>query len=47
MANGDSNTTVRDRLRSTAADIGLSENESGYGLLDVAAALGLDSSDST
>jgi subtilisin len=47
MANGDSNTTVRDRLRSTAEDIGLSENESGYGLLDVAAALGLDSSDST
>jgi subtilisin len=47
MANGSSNTTARDRLRSTAESIGLSENESGYGLLDTAAALGLDSSEST
>jgi subtilisin len=47
MANGYSNTTARDRLRSTAESIGLSENESGYGLLDTAAALGLDSSEST
>jgi subtilisin len=47
MANGYSNTTARDRLRSTAESIDLSENESGYGLLDTAAALGLDSSEST
>jgi subtilisin len=47
MANGNSNTTARDRLQNTAETIGLSENESGYGLLDTAAALGLDSSDST
>jgi subtilisin len=46
MANGDANTTARDRLQNTAENIGLSENESGYGLLDTAAALGLDSSDS-
>jgi subtilisin len=47
LANGDSNTTARDQLRSTAENVGLAENESGAGLLDVAAALGLDSSDST
>jgi subtilisin len=47
MANGYSNTEARDRLRSTAEDIGLPENESGYGLLDTAAALGFDSADST
>ena len=47
MANGYSNTTTRDRLRSTAVSIGLSGNESGYGLLDTAAALGLDSSESS
>ncbi|WP_254537156.1 S8 family peptidase [Halomarina litorea] len=45
MANGDSNTTARSQLGSTAEDIGLSANESGAGLLDVAAALGLPSSD--
>jgi subtilisin len=45
MANGYSNTETRDRLASTAEDIGLASNESGNGLLDTAAALGLDSSD--
>jgi subtilisin len=45
MANGDSNSQARDTIKSTAEDIGLSDNESGAGLLDTAAALGLDSSD--
>lgn len=45
IANGYTNTEARDRLASTAEDIGLSENEQGNGLLDVAAAVGLDSSD--
>ena len=45
MANGYTNTEARNQLGSTAEDIGLSENEQGNGLLDVAAALGLDSSD--
>ncbi|WP_435153804.1 S8 family peptidase [Haladaptatus sp. DFWS20] len=45
MANGASNTQARDTLNSTAEDIGLASNESGSGLLDVAAALGYDSSD--
>lgn len=45
MANGDTNVQARDRLTDTAESIGLSSNESGAGLLDVAAALGLDSSD--
>ena len=45
MANGYTNSETRDRLRNTAEDIGLPANESGSGLLDVAAALGLDSSD--
>ena len=45
MAYDWSNTDTRNRLRETAEDIGLSSNEQGYGLLDVAAALGLDSSD--
>lgn len=36
MTNGYSNTTARDRLRNTAESIGLSENESGYDLLDTA-----------
>ena len=45
MAEGYTNTEARDRLGNTAEDIGLSENEQGNGLLDVAAALGLDSSD--
>ena len=45
MADGYTNTEARDQLKSTAEDIGLSSNEQGAGLLDVAAALGLDSSD--
>ena len=47
MANGYTNAETRSRLNSTAEDVGLASNESGSGLLDVAAALGLDSSDST
>ncbi len=47
MANGNSNSQTRNQLNSTAEDIGLASNESGNGLLDDAAALGLDSSDST
>ncbi|WP_158056687.1 S8 family serine peptidase [Halorussus halophilus] len=47
MANGYTNTEARNQLASTAEDIGLGSNESGAGLLDAAAALGLDSSDST
>jgi len=39
---GWSNEQVRSQLTSTAQDIGLSSNEQGYGLVDVAAALGLD-----
>ena len=45
MANGQSNSQVRQTLKDSAENIGLSSNESGAGLLDVAAALGLDSSD--
>jgi subtilisin len=45
MANGASNTQARDTLASTAEDVGLPSNEQGAGLLDAAAALGLDSSD--
>jgi len=45
MANGYTNKEARQRLKSTAEDIGLSDNESGAGLLDAAAALGYDSSD--
>lgn len=45
MATGDTNTTARKRLRRTAEDISLSVTEAGAGLLDTAAALGLDSSD--
>ena len=45
MANGASNTQARDTIKQTAEDIGLASNESGAGLLDTAAALGLDSSD--
>jgi subtilisin len=44
MANGASNTQARDMLTQTAEDLGLSSNETGAGLLDVASALGLDSS---
>jgi subtilisin len=47
MANGYTNGDARSQLKSTAEDIGLSSNESGAGLLDAAAALGYDSSDST
>ena len=47
MANGQSNDSARSTLKNTAEDVGLSENVSGSGLLDVAAALGFDSSDST
>ena len=45
MANGSTNTKARKQLGSTAEDIGLAANDQGNGLLDVAAALGLDSSD--
>ena len=45
MAQGDSNTQARDTLGSSAEDIGLADGEQGNGLLDAAAALGLDSSD--
>jgi subtilisin len=45
MANGDTNSDARSQLKSTAEDIGLASNEQGSGLLDAAAALGLDSSD--
>jgi subtilisin family serine protease len=38
-------TEVRSRLASTAEDVGYGGNETGAGLLDAAAALGLDSSD--
>ncbi|WP_266077211.1 S8 family peptidase [Haladaptatus caseinilyticus] len=47
MAQGYSNSGARSQLKNTAEDIGLSSNESGSGLLDVAASLGLDSSDDT
>ncbi|PSP56341.1 serine protease [Halobacteriales archaeon QS_1_67_19] len=40
MSNGYSNTEARQQLRDTAEDIGLADNEQGYGLLDVEAALG-------
>jgi subtilisin len=45
MANGASNTNARDTLKQNAESVGLGANESGAGLLDTAAALGLDSSD--
>jgi subtilisin len=44
MANGASASDVRSTLTSTAEDIGYASNETGAGLLDAAAALGLDSS---
>ena len=44
-AQGLSRTEIRSSLKSSAEDIGLGANESGSGLLDVAAALGYDSSD--
>ncbi|PSQ17022.1 peptidase S8 [Halobacteriales archaeon QS_8_69_26] len=45
MANGASNDNARSTLKNNAENIGLASNESGAGLLDTAAALGLDSSD--
>ncbi|MFH5798716.1 S8 family peptidase [Haladaptatus sp. CMAA 1911] len=45
MAQGYSNSGARSQLTNTAEDIGLASNESGSGLLDVAAALGLNSTD--
>lgn len=45
MAGGDSNADARTQLKDTAEDVGLGSNEQGAGLLDVAAALGYDSSD--
>ncbi len=45
MANGASNTQARKTIKQTAENIGLSSNQGGAGLLDTAAALGLDSSD--
>ena len=45
MDNGYTNTEARDRLAATAEDIGLGGDQQGNGLLDVAAALGADSSD--
>ncbi|MWG35564.1 S8 family peptidase [Halomarina oriensis] len=44
MADGASNDQARSTLLNTAEDLGLGDNESGAGLLDVAAALGYDSS---
>lgn len=45
MANGYTNTEARERLGNTAEDIGFGENEQGNGLVDAAAALGLNSND--
>lgn len=45
MANGYTNAEARSRLKSTAEDVGLANNEQGAGLLDTAAALGYDSAD--
>ncbi|WP_254765849.1 S8 family peptidase [Salinilacihabitans rarus] len=42
MANGYTDTEARQRLRETADDVGLGENEQGYGRVNVAAALGID-----
>ena len=47
MADGATNSDAQSTLESSAEDVGLASNESGSGLLDVAAALGLDSSDDT
>jgi len=47
MSNGYNNSDTRTQLKDTAESIGLASNESGSGLLDAAAALGYDSSDST
>lgn len=40
MAMGLGSEAARRELRETAEDIGLSRNEQGYGLVDVAAAVG-------
>jgi len=45
MANGYTNTEARDRLKSTAEDIGLGDDEQGSGLLDAEAAVSGGSSD--
>ena len=45
MAQGYTAGEARDQLKSSAEDIGLATNEQGSGLLDVANALGYDSSD--
>ncbi|WP_255151962.1 S8 family peptidase [Halorarius halobius] len=45
MANGATASDARSQLKSTAESLGLGDSESGAGLLDTAAALGLDSSD--
>lgn len=45
MDNGYTNADARQQLKDSAEDIGLGTNDQGSGLLDVAASLGLDSSD--
>ena len=45
MAEGDNRMEARDKLTETAEDIGRSPDERGAGLVDAAAALGLDSSE--
>ena len=45
VADGYANDEARERLAATAEDVGVSASEAGAGLLDVAAALGYDSSD--
>ncbi|WP_158056685.1 S8 family peptidase [Halorussus halophilus] len=44
-AEGYTNTGARTHMQNTAEDLGLSAREQGYGLVDAAAAVGLDSSD--
>ncbi len=46
-SNGTTGSNIRSTLANSAENIGLASNESGAGLLDAAAALGYDSSDST
>ncbi|UPW02344.1 S8 family serine peptidase [Halorussus gelatinilyticus] len=45
MAQGYTNSGARTRLRNTAEDLGLSSDQQGHGLVDAAAAVGVDSSD--